>query len=244
MKFKVALELEGIPPHAWAVDTATKILAPSYWLHAVAFKADLSAYKLSAWTCDPRAIPKVVWLHIAENEVVHVRHADAPIFGNLPPYLWRKDVLGYRVLVHLRHVTDFDPANPSPPPSPPKSDDGDSGHDGNPDRHHFSRGTGPCIQGFRCARGIVDGEPAANGNLGSRVVWGANISRYDLVLQQQKVGKQDASGDLLDLVSQSCRLRCGCRGSTSLRPKHKDPACSQNWLRGTLPIRILPVLQS
>lgn len=29
VKFKVAIELEGIPPHAWAEDTATKILAPS-----------------------------------------------------------------------------------------------------------------------------------------------------------------------------------------------------------------------
>ena len=98
MKFKVAIDLEGIPPHAWAEDTAANILAPSCWLHTVepqsASKADLSAYKLSAWTCDPRAIPKVVWLHIAENEVVHVRHAEAPIFGNFPPYLRRKDVLG------------------------------------------------------------------------------------------------------------------------------------------------------
>ena len=46
MKFKVALELEGIPPHAWNEDTMAKILAPSCWIHAVdhqsATKADLS----------------------------------------------------------------------------------------------------------------------------------------------------------------------------------------------------------
>jgi hypothetical protein len=35
MKFKVTIELEGIPPHAWAEDTVTKILAPSCWIHAV-----------------------------------------------------------------------------------------------------------------------------------------------------------------------------------------------------------------
>ena len=68
---------------------------------------------------------------------------------------------------------DFDPANPSPS----ESDDRDSGHDGNPDRHHFSRGTGPHIQGFRCARGIVDGEPAANGNFGYGGGWGADVTR-------------------------------------------------------------------
>lgn len=144
MKFKVAIELEGIPPHAWAEDTAAKILAPSCWLHtinqATTTKADLSAYKVTAWTSDPRAIPKVVWLHIAENEVVQISTNSG--FGNLPPYIRRKKVLSYRVLVHLKHVTDFEPNDPTPPPSPPGFDDGDSGHDGNPEHHHFTRG--PC----------------------------------------------------------------------------------------------------
>jgi hypothetical protein len=74
MKFKVALELEGILPHAWGEDTAAKILALSCWIHIVdpqsANKVDLLAYKLTAWTSDPRAIPKVVWLHNAENEII------------------------------------------------------------------------------------------------------------------------------------------------------------------------------
>ena len=34
MKFKVAIELEGVPPHAWSEDTAAKILAPSCWLQS------------------------------------------------------------------------------------------------------------------------------------------------------------------------------------------------------------------
>jgi hypothetical protein len=88
----------------------------------------------------------VVWLNIAENEIVGAT-ANNLHFGNLPPYLRRKDVLSYRVLVHIRNIYDFDPANPSPPPSPPEPDDGDSGHDGNPERHHFHRGTGPHIRG-------------------------------------------------------------------------------------------------
>ena len=29
LKFKVTIELEGVPAHAWSVDTAAKILAPS-----------------------------------------------------------------------------------------------------------------------------------------------------------------------------------------------------------------------
>jgi hypothetical protein len=98
---------------------------------------------------------------------VHVRDAANPIFGNLPPYLRQKDVLSYRVLVHIRSVADFDPVDPSPSLSPPTSDDGDCGHDGNPDRHHFSRGRGPRIQGYRCHRGTVDGEQPAVNNGGS-----------------------------------------------------------------------------
>lgn len=143
MKFKVSVKLEGIPPHAWVEDTAAKILAPSCWLHTVdpqmSNKTDLSTFKLTTWTSDLRAIPKVVWLHITENEVVCVS-TNVPIFGNLLPYLRQKNVLGYRVLIHLKHVTNFDLKDPTPPPSPPDSDDGDSGHDGNPERHRFSRG--------------------------------------------------------------------------------------------------------
>lgn len=100
----------------------------------------MSTFKLSAWTSDPRAIPKIVWLHIAENEM-HAAPEGAVVFGNLPPFLRHKDVLTYKVIVHLRSVVDYDLADPSPLPSPPDSDDGDRGHDGNPDRHHLSVGT-------------------------------------------------------------------------------------------------------
>lgn len=135
---KVTIELEGIPTHAWGEDTASKILAPYCWLHdidpASAGKTDLSAFKLTAWTADPSKIPKVVRLFIAEDE--------APLPGNLTPFLTCKNALRYRVLVHVRNTVDYNPAD---------SDDGDSGHDGNPDRHHFSRGRQPRHHCFRPA---------------------------------------------------------------------------------------------
>jgi hypothetical protein len=170
MKFKVGLELEGIPPHACSEDTAAKIIAPSCWLQSVdqatSAKADFSAYKITAWTSDPRAIHKVVWLHIAENEIMHI--TAVPGFGNLPPFISRKKVLSYRVLVHLKHVTDFEPEDPTPPPSPPDPDDDEGQHDGSRDRHHFARGAAVHrIQGFPTARGIVDGDPIPNHLWGS-----------------------------------------------------------------------------
>ena len=59
MQFNASLELEGIPPHTWGKDTIAKILAPSCWVHQVNL----------IWRPRRRAIPKVVWLHIAENEI-------------------------------------------------------------------------------------------------------------------------------------------------------------------------------
>lgn len=71
--YKVRLEIEGIPPHVWLKDTAAKLLAPSCWIaevnEATATTADLSSYRLSAWTRDPSAIPTEVRLVVAENEV-------------------------------------------------------------------------------------------------------------------------------------------------------------------------------
>lgn len=58
------------------------------------------------------------------------------------------------------------------------------GHDGNPDRHHFHRGTGPRIQGYRCHRGIVDGEPAPAGC--SRTGWGRMASSVPQQHQKQE----------------------------------------------------------
>lgn len=173
MQYRVTVELEGIPPHAWAEDTAAKLLAPSCWIQSIdgstTNSSDLSTFKVTAWTRDPRTIPKVVRLYIAENEVR---------FGSLPPYLRRKGVLRYQVIVHLRSVHDFNPPNPSPPPSPPESDDGGSGRDGNPDRHHFHRGSAPRIHGFRCTHGAVDGEPttAGAGTRGGNA-WSTGVSR-------------------------------------------------------------------
>lgn len=107
----------------------------------------------STWLSSPctgRWHGAIVWLLIAENEPMHAAGGSVVYFGNLPPYLRKKDVLCYRMLIHIRSTADFHPRDPSPPSSPPDSDDGDSGHDGNPDCLHFSRGSELRIQGFRC----------------------------------------------------------------------------------------------
>lgn len=47
----------------------------------------------------------------------------------------------YRILVHIKRTTDYDPQVPSPPPSPPEYDDGDSDHGGHLDGHQCAGGT-------------------------------------------------------------------------------------------------------
>jgi len=104
------------------------------------------------------------------------------------------------------------------PGEPPESDDGDSGHDGNPDRHHFSRGTAPRIQGFRCARGVIDGEStgAAGGSGTSRAGYDRRHSgdhnadeHAGLIVLALWMGlpakSKSKSGSSLDWAQNSCR---------------------------------------
>ncbi|CAN6315049.1 unnamed protein product [Urochloa humidicola] len=175
--FRVTLEIEGVPVHAWSMRTARKLLAPSCWVQSLepasSDRTDQSMLKVTVWTDNPSRIPRRKTLAIAEHEQP-VNYGDADmqlIFGRLPPYLRQKDYLAYNVLIHLRHVADFRPRPPSPSPGPsPPSSDGDSGHDGNPDRRYGeSRGVGPRLQGFPCYAGVEDGDtpPAGAQRLGA-----------------------------------------------------------------------------
>ncbi|CAN6212325.1 unnamed protein product [Urochloa humidicola] len=151
---RVHMELDGIPEHAWDLDTASKLLARHAWVErldpATASKTDMSTFKLTAWTEDPYAIPGSMSLCIAEPEL-HISYSDEDmqrIFGNLDPYLRQKRILTYPVHIHLRSIADFRSRTPSSSDSSP-SDDGDSGPNGNPDRSYgFRRGSGPRLTGF------------------------------------------------------------------------------------------------
>ncbi|CAN6317422.1 unnamed protein product [Urochloa humidicola] len=89
--FKVGLELDGIPEHAWDLNTASKLLARHAWVErleqATASKDDMSTFKITAWTKDPHAIPASKLLSIAEPElpVVYSDEDMHRIFGNLEP---------------------------------------------------------------------------------------------------------------------------------------------------------------
>ena len=54
---------------------------------------DLSAFKLSAWTADPAAIPSLRWLAIPEPGLI------APLSESA--------LLQYKILIHLDSISDF-----------------------------------------------------------------------------------------------------------------------------------------
>ncbi|XBJ04530.1 hypothetical protein VPH35_023451 [Triticum aestivum] len=81
--FKVWIIMEGIPPHTWERETTEDLLG-------TACKADLSAFRLTAWTANPEAIPSLRWLAILEPGL------------EIPPPL-----LQYKVLIHVDVVADF-----------------------------------------------------------------------------------------------------------------------------------------
>ncbi|WVZ51166.1 hypothetical protein U9M48_002332, partial [Paspalum notatum var. saurae] len=72
LNIKISVEIEGIPPHAWSLGTAVKMLAPYCWveqLHeASASKADLSVFRLTVWTDNPSRIPAAMSLLITEPD--------------------------------------------------------------------------------------------------------------------------------------------------------------------------------
>ncbi|CAL5062190.1 unnamed protein product [Urochloa decumbens] len=167
--FKVGLEIDGIPEHAWDIDTARQLLDRHAWVerldHATASKEDMTTFKLTAWTEHPNRIPTNMTLSVAEpeREILYSDDEMGRIFSNLVPYLRQKIVLDYPVSIHLRSIADYRPRTPSTSSSSP-SEDGDSGPDGNPDRSYgFRRGVGPRLSGFP-RRGGDSGTAARDGD--------------------------------------------------------------------------------
>ncbi|CAN6268811.1 unnamed protein product [Urochloa humidicola] len=149
---KVTVEIDGIPAHAWDLDTASKLLAPHGWIERVdaasANKTDMSTFRLTAWTKNPAALPTRKKLMIAEPEIpaVYPDRDMQAIFGSLPPYLRQKKMLVYPIDFHLRTIADFGSRSSSPSGPSFPSHDGANG----PDRTYgFRQGTaGPRLSSF------------------------------------------------------------------------------------------------
>lgn len=126
MGFKVWIVMEGIPPHAWDRKTAEELLGTACKVDSVApessSRADLSAFRLTAWTANPEEIPSLRWLAISE-----------PSSEILPP------LLQYKILIHIDAVANFRESG-EPWFVGSSSDSGQSGLLDSPDGFHDGGG--------------------------------------------------------------------------------------------------------
>ncbi|CAL4946299.1 unnamed protein product [Urochloa decumbens] len=125
LRYRVSLEIEGIPAHAWGWRTARKILASSCWIERIEpaseDRSDMSFLALTAWTNKPSSIPREKTVFIAEH-VQPVVYSDPDmqrIFASVRPYLREKGVLRYETVVHLRTSTRTRRRRPPALPRPP-----------------------------------------------------------------------------------------------------------------------------
>ncbi|RLM65820.1 hypothetical protein C2845_PM16G04600 [Panicum miliaceum] len=94
--------------HVWSMDTASKLLSKYCWIERLhpdtESKTDQSTFKLTAWAMEPFNIPKTTTLLAAEPEptVVHSDPVLHRVFNNLRPFLRKKKLLSYPVVVHVR----------------------------------------------------------------------------------------------------------------------------------------------
>lgn len=160
LRFRVQLSLEGLLIHAWSLAMVSAILAPACWIESfdesLTSCADLSAFRLIAWSLNPSAIPKVKTLVIAEPELLEdgsLLDHGVQVFS--PPAISRevREALSYKVFIHIHAVEDFSSIADPYVLFPPSSDDsgfGDlpkSNSDDSDPRSHF----------FPTTSGQVDG---------------------------------------------------------------------------------------
>jgi len=157
-----------VPPHVWREDTAAKLLATYCWIHSIepitATGDDLSSFRLIAWTNKPSSLPQILWLNVAEHEVRSAETGGVRFRGT-QPFLWKKDTLRYRIIVHLRCVHDY---SPQPDYRGDGSSSDDPAEDGRNSRHHHGhRDSGTEIYPFPCLRGEPNGNaPGTSGGGG------------------------------------------------------------------------------
>ncbi|CAD6252109.1 unnamed protein product [Miscanthus lutarioriparius] len=168
LQYKLTVELEGVPPHVWHEDTAAKLLAPYYWIQSIepitAAADDLSSFRLTAWTNKPSSLPQILWLNVVEHEV-RLAETGGVRFRGTQPFLWKKDTMRYRIIVHLRCVHDY---SPQPDYRGDGSSSDDPAEDGRNSRHHHGhRDSSTEIYPFPCRRGEPDGNaPGTSGGDG------------------------------------------------------------------------------
>lgn len=77
MRYRVHLEVVGVPAVAWNLTTARMILGSSAWVERLgtetANKEDMGSFRITAWTDDPKLIPKSKEIWVDEPYALAMR---------------------------------------------------------------------------------------------------------------------------------------------------------------------------
>lgn len=123
LRFRVKLSLEGLPLHAWSLAAVSAILSPSCWIEAFdessTSRADLSAFRLVAWSLNPSLIPKEKSVLLAEADFRpdgSILEYGTQVFAKPSVSRVLREALRYNVIIHIHEVVDFSPTPPLEPP--------------------------------------------------------------------------------------------------------------------------------
>ncbi|KAG2569883.1 hypothetical protein PVAP13_7NG446101 [Panicum virgatum] len=109
MKFRVLLEMRGIPSHVWSVDTAQRILgdacADPVPTPATIARRDLRRFQAAAWCVDPDLIPNEVVIRIPEPVDTNV---GAELFLRSAEIIFHSQpLLRHRVEIEILEIQDW-----------------------------------------------------------------------------------------------------------------------------------------
>ncbi|KAM0893982.1 hypothetical protein ACQ4PT_024782 [Festuca glaucescens] len=149
LRYRVHLEVVGVPTVAWSLDTAKTILSSSGWVERLgsetASRAGMGSFRITAWTDDLASLPKSKRLWLAEPLVFEEDDDDLllPVEALIPEEV---ALLEYEATVHMVKIEDTAAAARRPPggdlgrgPGGARGEDSDSddcGGGGPPARGH------------------------------------------------------------------------------------------------------------
>lgn len=132
--YKVRVCLEGLPEHAWDVNSVTSLFDPSMLIDGideeVRREEETGCFRLWVWTDAVEKLKTRGFLQLEEPQEMGspgMHYPELNIMEEVPPRWGHVGLLGHPVLIHLDHVVDFTCPPASSPESGASSSSGMSG---------------------------------------------------------------------------------------------------------------------
>ncbi|CAO2170287.1 unnamed protein product [Urochloa humidicola] len=108
--FRVRLYLDGIPEHAWTLDIVERVIGTRCALQCIntdlVQPSDTRHIDLWAWTANPSAIPKKIWLAFTHRPSDRSTARVVVVNERWQPERWQQGVR-YKVFLHVGLVEDY-----------------------------------------------------------------------------------------------------------------------------------------